>query len=269
MYRVGFSVGQNINEAILSSMAQSGISTVELKGIDYDFKALKLSADRCGIELYSRHLPFMPCEEKDISLADRDIRQKIVTDFTKLIKEAADVGVHKFIVHPSTPLSEGETREERKKYAMDTLDKLAEIAYREDAVIAVEDMNLSCLGNSAEELSEIISVNEKLRVCFDVNHLLNDSHEEFIQKLGSKIVHTHISDYDFIWERHWFPGEGKIDWPALYHALQKAGYNGVWNYEISLRGAKMDERGRALTWSDIYENAQEIFSGKQPHVIKA
>lgn len=269
MYRIGFSVGRNIDEATLVRMAQSGLSTVELKGTDYDFKALKSSADRSGIELYSMHLPFKPYEERDISIADCDIRQSIITHFSELIKEAADVGIHKFVTHPSTPFTEAKPREERKKYAMDTLDKLAEIAYREGAVIAVEDMILSCLGNSAEELSELISVNDKLRVCFDVNHLFNNSHKEFVQKLGSKIVHMHISDYDFIQERHWFPGEGNIDWPALYLALQEIGYKGVWNYEISLRGTKMAERGRALTWSDIYENAQEIFSGKQPHVIKA
>lgn len=270
MYRVGTSIHSNINETTFDSIAKSGLSTVEINGTGYDFKAMKLSADRCGIELNSRHLPYMPLEERDLSIADNDLRQRIVTDFSELIKEAADVGIAKFIIHPSTPVTESLPREERKKYAMDTLYKLAEIAYKEGAVIAVEDMILSCLGNSADELAELISVNDKLCICFDVNHLFNDSHIDFIQKLGSKIVQTHISDYDFIQERHWLPGEGSIDWQALYLALQAVDYKGVWNYEVSMRGGiKMTDRGRELIWSDLYENAQEIFSGKQPHVIKA
>ena len=152
---------------------------------------------------------------------------------------------------------------------MDTLDKLAEAAHKEGAVIAVEDMIRSCLGNSAQELKELISVNDKLRVCFDVNHLFNNSHREFVEILGDRIVHTHISDYDLVEERHWFPGEGKIPWAEVYNALMGVGYSGVWNYEVGLTGAKMAERGRALTYRDVYNNAMEIFSGKQPHVIRA
>ena len=270
VYRVGFSVGRNIDEVTLALMAQSGISAVELKGRDYDFKALKTSADQSGIELYSMHLPFKPLEEFDIAVANSDIREKAINYLSELIKKAADIGIRKFVIHPSTPFTETLPREERKKNAMDVLDRLAEIAHGEAVVLAVENMNLSCLGNSADELLEIISVNDKLRVCFDVNHLLKNSHREFLQKLGSKIVHLHISDYDFVQERHWFPGEGNIDWPDLYFALQEIGYKGVWNYEtsLSLRGTNPGERGRTLTWSDIYENAQEIFSGRQPQVIK-
>lgn len=268
MLRIGFSLHRDITEDTFAAIGAAGLSTVEINGTGHDFDAFARWANRYGIALWSRHLPYSPFTEMDIALADRAQRQKIVDFHANLIKEGANAGIKTFVLHPSTPITENMPRQERKKYAMDTLDRLAEIAHKEGAVIAVEDMILSCLGNSAQELKELISVNDKLRVCFDVNHLFNNTHKEFVEILGDKIVHTHISDYDFVEERHWFPGEGKIDWPQVYGALRDAGYSGVWNYEVGLAGAKIADRGRALTYADVYSNAMEIFSGQQPHVIK-
>jgi sugar phosphate isomerase/epimerase len=70
-------------------------------------------------------------------------------------------------------------------------------------------------------------------VCLDPNHLLGESHSALINALAGKIVTTHISDYDFLEERHWMPGEGKIDWPRLVAALKEVGYSGPFLYEIS------------------------------------
>lgn len=269
MLRIGFSLHRDITEDTFAAIASGGLSTVEINGTGHDFAAFARWANRYGVTLWSRHLPYAPFGELDISVADGQIRKNIVDFHTRLIQEGAQAGIRTFVLHPSTPITETMPRQERKQYAMDTLDKLAEAAHKEGAVIAVEDMIRSCLGNSAQELKELISVNDKLRVCFDVNHLFHNSHREFAEILGSKIVHTHISDYDLVEERHWFPGEGKIPWAEVYNALKGIGYSGVWNYEVGLAGAKMAERGRALTYRDVYNNAMEIFSGKQPHVIRA
>ena len=144
---------------------------------------------------------------------------------------------------------------------MDALDNLAEYAYAKGAVIAVEDMIVECLGNCADELAELISVNDKLRICFDVNHILKNTHLEFIEKFKEKIVTVHISDYDRICERHWLPGEGVIDFHELYTKLIQVGYSGPWMYEIGL--AKNSKRSRDLTYADVYNNAMEIFEGKK------
>ena len=53
-------------------------------------------------------------------------------------------------------------------------------------------------------------------------------------KKGSRIITTHISDHDYVDERHWLPGEGKIDWMRLLAAFEKIGYDGVYNMELHL-----------------------------------
>ena len=66
-----------------------------------------------------------------------------------------------------------------------------------------------------------------MKVCFDSNHLLQEQGDSFILAVGDKIVTTHISDYDFVNERHLLPGELDIDWEEYmdlgsdYEGMQK------------------------------------------------
>ena len=58
----------------------------------------------------------------------------------------------------------------------------------------------------------------------------------FIKNVGRKIVTLHVSDYDFIDERHLLPLKGKNDWKAILASLEKdAGYRGPFLYEVSGR----------------------------------
>ena len=85
--------------------------------------------------------------------------------------------------------------------------------------------------------------------------------------MANKIVTLHVSDYDFINERHWLPGEGKIDWIEFMKKFNTIGYKGVWMYEVSFKAPKSIIRDRDLTFTDFYENAMSLFAGKQPQAI--
>ena len=273
MFPVGITSGYGLelSQPLLADMKESGIDYIELslaRGHDLDFQKIGQTTRSAGIGIWSAHLPFRPTDQLDISLEDPGLRANTVALFSELIQKSADLGVDKFVIHPSTPLPAGASREERIKNAMDTLDKLAEVASRWGASLAVEDMVTSCIGCNIEEFRQILSANDKLRVCMDMNHLLTCTHEAFIRAFGSKIITLHVSDYTGDQERHWFPGEGIIDWPSIPRLLRDAGYRGVWMYELSLNGAKSADRGRPLTFRDFRRNADEIFAGKKPTVIK-
>jgi sugar phosphate isomerase/epimerase len=108
-----------------------------------------------------------------------------------------------------------------------------------------------------------LSAHEELRVCFDTNHLLGESIHDFIMAVGSKIITTHVSDYDAINERHWLSGEGIIDWKQLREDLESVGYDGYWLYELGLTGStKTVDRERPLTYSDLKDNFDQIMQGK-------
>ncbi len=163
------------------------------------------------------------------------------------------IGVDKFVVHPSSePIFESE-RKEKLKCAKESLSKLADVAERFNAVICVEDLPRTCLGNSANEMKFLTDEDERLRICFDTNHITTDKPENVIRELNDKIVTLHVSDFDFVDEKHWLPGEGEIDWLKVTDALKDIEYNGVWMYE-----AGFQSRNGKLTVSDFKKNAEKI-----------
>ena len=273
MYKIGLSSSAfALTEDNFRALKKSGMDAIEISmpselyGL-INYNEISNLSKRYNVDLWSYHLPFWPFTEIDISSANGELRTNSIKYYTELIKKAADIGIDKFVVHPSGEPIGNDVREERIKCSMESLDTLAEIAHRHGAVIAVEDLPRTCLGNTANDIQRLISANDKLRVCFDTNHLLCDTNMNFIEKLGDKIVTLHVSDYDFADEKHWLPGEGLVDWAELITALQKINYGGVWLYEINLSNPKALTRSRDLTFEDFVDNARALFAGEQPKKI--
>ena len=271
MYKVGLSCGR-ISEEIFQKLKNCCIEAVEvsfsyeaLKTFDYNETA-RLSK-LYGIELWSFHLPFMPFETIDISSKNEDVRKFTVELCKGYIEKAAEIGIDKFIIHPSGEPISPEDRAERFECAKQSLKELADFAAERGGVIAVEDLPRTCLGNCAEEILSLLEADDRLRVCFDTNHLLQDNNKFFLEKVGEKIITLHISDYDFVDEKHWLPGEGKVDWAEILEGLKKIGYKGVWMYEIGFGKPRALTRSRDLTFDDIVKNAKAVFEGKEPERI--
>ena len=148
-----------------------------------------------------------------------------------------------------------------------SLDALAKVCRESGVTLCVEDLPRTCIGNCSAEILDLISVNSDLRVCFDTNHLLFEKPVDFVRAVADKIVTVHVSDYDFIDERHWLPGEGDVEWSALLAALDEVGYSGPWLYEIGLEAPKSIIRARDLTPRDFVLNAEELFLHKPFSVL--
>ena len=260
---------KGVSRERLEACKSAGIEAIEVSvgnaaftdGID--FNAIRSLANEYGITLWSFHLPFAPFEEIDISMPS--LADHTVEYFCSLIDKASDIGIKTFIVHPSGEPIEECDRPMRLECAKKSLFKLAEYAKSKGGVIAVEDLPRTCLGRDSSDILELISAHPDLRVCFDTNHLLSEDLGDFIKKVGSKIVTTHVSDYDFINERHWLCGEGKIDWLSLKNSLCDVGYDGYWLYEVGLTGSSWTiDRERPLTHEDLSRNFNEIMAGIPP-----
>lgn len=270
MLKVGLSTcGFLFDEENFKGLKEAGIENIEISRgwLEYDsldFSEIKRLADKYKINLWSLHLPFADPKNVDISSLDEEIRQKTVNWWCKFIEIGAKIGIKLFVAHPSSePISEDlEIRNKNIESAKKSLKELAEFAAKFDAVIAVEDLPRTCLGRNAEEIDQLISADDRLKVCLDTNHMLIDSNLNLIEKLGDKIVTLHVSDYDFINERHWLPGEGKVEWQELYNAIIKSGYKGVWMYEIALKTPENINRTRDLCFKDFIDNANQIFNNK-------
>lgn len=272
MYKIGLSsCDKKICDELFENYKKTGIELIEISVSNLeqsnalDFEIIDTLSRKYGITLWSFHLPFYPFDELDIS------NEKLV-DFTlsyyeSIIKKASAIGIDKFIVHPSGEPIDVSDRPKRMQTAKKTLFALAEIAKKYGAVIAVENLPRTCLGNCSAEMQELLSAHESLVACFDTNHLLSEDPVELIHALGDKIATLHVSDYDFVDERHWLPGEGKLDWNAILNALCNVGYKGPWLYEIDFDAPWTIQRDRKLNCEDFARNARELFEDKEITVI--
>lgn len=220
-----------------------GIDGIEISLPWHEYETFDLSwavrnAKEAGITVCSLHLPFS--QEISIATLNAAHRQNTIAMQRRLIAEAAAAGIHRLVLHPSSePIAE-EDRAQCMQLSKEALKELAEWADQHGSVICVEDLPRTCLGRTADEMLELLSADERLRVCFDVNHLLTSNgstHAECVQKLGIKIATLHLSDYDFIDERHFLPGNGLINWNEVITLLEEANYSGPFMYEVSRTNA--------------------------------
>lgn len=267
MFDLGLSTcGKEINRQLFSDYADAKIADMEISEADYsefDFAGTYALAKEYGINLWSLHLPFVPFEKIEISSTDEDLRKSTIVLLSEIIKKSADIGIDKFIIHPSGEPIDDSIREERKKRSRETLSELADVAEKCNAVICVEDLPRTCLGHSAEEMKFLIAEDERLRVCIDTNHITEEKPEDIITALGDKLATVHISDFDFVNERHWLPGEGKINWQAVVSAFKTVGYEGPWLYEIGFACPETILRDRDLNVYDFARNRNEVLGGEK------
>ncbi len=221
----------------LKHLKDCAIDGIELsvKWMDCDkiaWEDFRKNADAAGIEILSYHLPFS--QKIHIASPDEEHRTRMVSYLESMIEKACAVGIRRFVIHPSTEPITDEERPALMAASKKSLAELAQFADERGAVLCVEDLPRTCLGHTVDEMVELVSADERLMVCFDVNHLLTiygSTHREFVEKLGKRIVTTHLSDYDFNDEKHFFPGYGMINWKEVVELLEEADYNGPFLYE--------------------------------------
>jgi len=186
-------------------------------------------ADDNGINIWSIHIPYGM--DIDISVLDDEARKKAIEEISVMIKTVRPLQPEKLVLHPSFEPIPDEERAERLEACIESLPGLMELASKYDMGLTIECLPRTCLGNTSQEILEILHQVPGLKVCCDVNHLLQETPVEFIRAVGSAIETLHISDYDGIDERHWLPGKGIIEWDTLIESLEDAGYKGPWMFE--------------------------------------
>ena len=209
MFKVGFSCGARFDRNTAAQLAEAGIKSVEVAlhhklPCDFDYMSFRRAADEYGVELWSMHLPFVNATPFDFSSLDPEVRRISLEYECENLRKGLELGIKTFVGHPcgGEKSLDAKLRRQTMELSKQGLSKLSDIAETQGAVIAVENMPRTGLGRTVSEMQELISHDDRLRVCFDVNHLLCDDHKTFWNMLKEKIVTLHISDYDFIGEKH-------------------------------------------------------------------
>ncbi len=259
-WKLGLSTcaSNSLSKDVFEAYAQNGIRVMEisLPTLMYDtiqWKEVAEYSKETDVEVRSIHLPYYPFEIFDLSSPDATVRNAAIKKQAELIARASEIGTRIAVIHPSGEPYTDEERSERLKCAQEALSTLAHKASVYDTIVAVENLPRTCLGNCIADMKYLIAGNDALRICFDTNHLLTESNADFIRSLGHLFVNMHVSDYDFVDEKHWMPYEGKTDWIELVTLLEQVGYQGPFLYEVPCSRPRALDR-RELTFADFLPN---------------
>jgi len=207
-------------------------------------RVIKEAASEAGVRIWSIHIPYG--KPWDISDPSETVRQEVIERHQKLFEIFAILLPKKAIIHPSYEPNPPEERDARLEACRKSLLVLAAEAETYGVELVIENLPRTCLGNSSEEILWLLEGMESLGVCCDVNHLLTETPQEFIQRIGPQITTLHISDYDGIDERHWPPGKGIIEWNLVLESLIQTGYSGPFLLEYSDSPEKKAEMWKGL-----------------------
>ena len=223
-----------------------------------DFKE---KADKAGLKVWSVHLPYSRL--LDLSVTDEETRNNMIHECMKMISLCKRLNPGKYIIHPSSEPIGDSVRTARIENSIASLKILNEEVKKQNAQLVVECLPRTCLGNTSEELLQIVnSVGNGIGVCFDSNHLLKEKPEEFVAKTGHLITTVHISDYDGLDEKHWLPGKGVINWTNVVSELVKSGYQGPFMFEVSAKN------NPGVTTKDLTSSWQQIKNNYHKTIIR-
>ena len=206
---------------------------------------IKSEIDAAGLKVWSVHLPYS--RTIDVSLLDDQKRADCVQYMKDMMRVAGIFQPQYLVLHPSSEPITPDERAQRLANSHASIGELAPVAKEIGAVLCVENLPRTCLGQTGEEMMKLIEGYSDVGLCFDTNHLLYQSHENFLNAVAKdKIKTVHISDYDFADERHLLPGEGLMDNKAIWSGIKENGYDGIMMFECYGEPAQLDTARQIL-----------------------
>ena len=252
----------------LADLKANGIDAVEFSFSrdryynEFDFvNRAQEYADRvkaAGLEWWSLHLPFSG--KLDITNMDDEMREEIVKINTEMILAAGKAGCKVAVLHPSSEPISDDIRPQRLAYSRKNIIHLREACDQVGMKLAVENLPRTCLCNRSQEMIDLLR-DTGAGVVFDTNHSLVEENVAFMRALtdaGLEILSLHISDYDFVDERHRLPGDGINDWKGIMSVLEQVGYSGPLMYEVP----KQPKEREPITTAQLSENMSKLAAGE-------
>ncbi len=246
--KAGLSIGL-VTEERLERCAAAGLDVVEFSAVadDSQWELIPCWVEKTGVDVRSFHLPFT---HENVMTKNPDEWQKVLDLYLKLFDGCAKAGAKIMVAHPGNAIPPDGERESYMQTSIEHMTLLTEECKKRGLIFAVENMPNGLCRTAAEAARMLVAIPD-LKFCFDSNHLLRNTHEDFIKTVAHRIVTTHISDFDFVTEKHWFPLQGQINWRKVIEVFDAVGYAGPFVYETMPMGH---------TWEDVRPNFEYLCS---------
>ncbi|WP_299426929.1 sugar phosphate isomerase/epimerase family protein [uncultured Meiothermus sp.] len=165
---------------------------------------------------------------------DPAVRRLVAERYRKGLEFAADLGASHMVIHSpflffGHPLAahsaaNGLPRQIENVHA--TLESILPLASSLGVTLVIENI---CDTNPAPLRTLVGSFDsEYVRLSVDVGHAFlmhqkgGPTPDQWVLEAGSLLGHLHLQDNDGTLDRHWNPGQGGINWQAIFRALARS-----------------------------------------------
>jgi len=173
-----------------------------------------------------------PCIDLTLKATDPKVRSIVSERLRRGLEFGGELGATHMVVHspfefmgasPFLPHSTGFGLAGEIELVHATLAEVVPLAQQVGCTLVVENVfDLS----PAPLLALVRSFeSEHVRMSLDTGHAFiayrrgGPPPDQWVREAGDLLGHLHLQDTDGNWDRHWAPGEGEIDWFALFEAL--------------------------------------------------
>ncbi len=191
-----------------------------------DVEAVQTALDCSGLGIVGHTAPYLP-----FANAIGRLRAAAVAEVAAQFEMFQALGVTLVNVHPDG--GKGNAGQEqslaRNAESFATLAALAE-----PFGIRVMIENLVGIFEPAAHLRTMLDADPRLGWHYDIGHAQvrgNRSHE-YLQVLGDRLAHVHLSDNNGRSDDHLPLGVGRLDWKRLIRGLKRTGYDGRITLEV-------------------------------------
>lgn len=171
-----------------------------------------------------------------ISSPFASLRQTALQEFRRALEAARDIGARMMTVHYRAipPLLPAECCPE---WHLEVLRPLCAQAAELGITILLE--NAPRQPGQIDHITRILAAIPNLGFHLDSGHTQveggTDMFETYLERLGHRLMHVHLSDNDGSWDQHLPLGavrRGDIDWPARIARLKAVGYDSTISLEV-------------------------------------
>lgn len=198
-------------------------------------QSIRKAAEKANVSILQMHGHlFNPC--------GKDAAEHIAWAHRSL-ERAAALGAKWVVLHPGTVGDMGadpEIWEETKRRNVEIFRSWAATAGRVGVGIAIENLMSNKGYHFGATVRDLLWLCDQLPadhvgVCWDTGHARVSCIDQVqaLRVIGSRLKAVHIHDNDGLSDKHWTPGQGDINWPALVNVLREIGFTGPFNLEVA------------------------------------
>lgn len=187
---------------------------------------LKKQLDGLGLQVVSLH-PYTSAMEGHLLFSDYARRTRDALDqYTRYFEAAAAFGASYFTFHGEQLRTRGLPPAQAEERRFETYRALCARAAQCGICFTQENVSW-CKSSDVIFLKKLYDNVPELRYTLDIKQAHRAGHTwgDYIDIVGDRIVNLHISDYtrqtDYL-----LPGQGDVDFSALFGRLEKCGYQG-------------------------------------------